>query len=242
MEYNQSERGKTKKKARNNKRSPYYQTPARAPGSEEQSVAGAEEHGASRELPAGRGASTRPRDSESTPESPPDKRDSSPQPGGQSRRSESVDPTPDGTPPKQDTAPEPERPALSSEVTGGKVSLEPAGQAASTSPRNSETRSESQAESPPESPHSSPEPEGQQQRSESAGLNGSPEGAGIEDEVMEFDARMVKYVQVVTSLIEGRAVSRDEVLQMLNRCMRQHSIDRTRRIDYILRYLMQHPP
>lgn len=49
-----------------------------------------------------------------------------------------------------------------------------------------------------------------------------------------FDAGMVCYVRMVTSLIEGRRVSRDEILQMLARAVRQHSMARKKRIDYVL--------
>lgn len=58
----------------------------------------------------------------------------------------------------------------------------------------------------------------------------------------KFDAGMVCYVRMVTSLIEGRRVSRDEILQMLARAVRQHSMARGRRIDYVLRYLMKNAP
>ena len=57
-----------------------------------------------------------------------------------------------------------------------------------------------------------------------------------------FDAGMVRYVQMVTSLIEGRRVSRDEILQMLARAVRQHSMARRRRIDYVLWRLMKNAP
>lgn len=57
-----------------------------------------------------------------------------------------------------------------------------------------------------------------------------------------FDAGMVRYVRMVTSLIEGRRVSMDEILQMLARAVRQHSMARGRRIDYVLRYLTKDAP
>ena len=59
---------------------------------------------------------------------------------------------------------------------------------------------------------------------------------------LEFDAGMVEHVRVVTSLIEGRGVSRDEIFQMLKRIMRQHRIGREKRIDYVVRFLKAHPP
>lgn len=57
-----------------------------------------------------------------------------------------------------------------------------------------------------------------------------------------FDADMVFYVRMVTSLIEGRRVSMDEILKMLARAMRQHSMARGRRIDYVLRYWTKNAP
>jgi hypothetical protein len=41
-----------------------------------------------------------------------------------------------------------------------------------------------------------------------------------------FNSEMVEYVRVVTSLIEERRVSREEVLQMLKKIMRQRSLVR----------------
>lgn len=58
----------------------------------------------------------------------------------------------------------------------------------------------------------------------------------------KFDAGMVCYVQMVTSLIEGRRASRDEILQMLARAVRQHSMACGRRIDYVLQYLTKNAP
>jgi hypothetical protein len=49
-----------------------------------------------------------------------------------------------------------------------------------------------------------------------------------------FDSGIVGYVQMVTSLIEGRRVSEAEILRMLVRAVRQHSMARRRRRDYIL--------
>ncbi len=57
-----------------------------------------------------------------------------------------------------------------------------------------------------------------------------------------FDAGIVEHVRVVTSLIEGFEVSREEVLEMLARTVRQHRIGRERRIDYVLRWLAEHSP
>ena len=54
---------------------------------------------------------------------------------------------------------------------------------------------------------------------------------------IRLDAVMVGYVRMVTSLIEARRVSEEEIVEMLVRTMRQHSIVRRRRMDYVLAYL-----
>jgi hypothetical protein len=61
-------------------------------------------------------------------------------------------------------------------------------------------------------------------------------------EAPEFPAGIVGYVAMVASLIEGRPVSEAEILQMLARAMRQHSMARRRRIDYVVAQLHQHGP
>ena len=58
----------------------------------------------------------------------------------------------------------------------------------------------------------------------------------------EFDEGIVEHVRMVTGLIEGREVSREEVVEMLKRTMRQPSLVREKRIDYILRSLREKPP
>lgn len=57
-----------------------------------------------------------------------------------------------------------------------------------------------------------------------------------------FDADMVSYLRMVTSLVEGRPVSTGEVLEMLERAVRQHSMVRARRIDYVLAHLWENSP
>jgi len=57
-----------------------------------------------------------------------------------------------------------------------------------------------------------------------------------------FDVGMVNYLRMITSMIEGRQVSVLEILAMLARAVRQHSIVRRRRIDYILQYLNERAP
>lgn len=53
---------------------------------------------------------------------------------------------------------------------------------------------------------------------------------------------LVEHVRLVSSFIEGRRVSRDEVVEMLGEILRQHSMVRLRRIDHIVRQLNQNPP
>jgi len=48
---------------------------------------------------------------------------------------------------------------------------------------------------------------------------------------------ILKYVRLVCRLIEGRAVSLQEVLEMLRGKRRQHGISRERRLDYIVRQM-----
>ena len=61
-------------------------------------------------------------------------------------------------------------------------------------------------------------------------------------EVLPLHAGMVGYVAMVVSLIEGRRVSEAEILQRLVRAMRQHSMARRRRMDYVVAQLRKHGP
>jgi hypothetical protein len=58
----------------------------------------------------------------------------------------------------------------------------------------------------------------------------------------ECHAGMVGYVAMVAGLIEGRRVSEAEIFQRLVRAMRQHSMARRRRMDYVVAQLHQHGP
>lgn len=53
---------------------------------------------------------------------------------------------------------------------------------------------------------------------------------------------LVEYVRLGVSLIEGRAVSREEVLAMLAKVLRQPRIGRRRKFDYFVRRLNENPP
>jgi len=66
--------------------------------------------------------------------------------------------------------------------------------------------------------------------------------ANLTPDEPRFDVGMVRYLRMVTSLIEGRQVSLMEILAMLARVVRQHSMVRRRRIDYVIQYLNQRAP
>ena len=53
---------------------------------------------------------------------------------------------------------------------------------------------------------------------------------------------ILRYVRMVTSLLEGRPVSLAEVLEMLFRVVRQHRMVRARRIDQTVAWLHEEPP
>jgi hypothetical protein len=53
---------------------------------------------------------------------------------------------------------------------------------------------------------------------------------------------MLEYVRMLVSLIEARSVSRIEIVQMLQRVLRQHSLCRGRKIDHAVIWLQEQPP
>ena len=57
-----------------------------------------------------------------------------------------------------------------------------------------------------------------------------------------WDPLMLQYVWMVVSLIEARSVSRTEIVQMLQRVLRQHTLGRLRRVDHAAIWLQEHPP
>jgi hypothetical protein len=62
------------------------------------------------------------------------------------------------------------------------------------------------------------------------------------DEPTLVNSRILPYVLMVASLIERRTIRREELLAALRKRMRQHSIGRRPRREYVLCYLNQHPP
>jgi len=73
-------------------------------------------------------------------------------------------------------------------------------------------------------------------------LPGQGKAAALEPRETSFNAHMVDYLRMAISLIEGRPVSTAEILEMLSRAMRQHSLVRGRRMDYVVRHLNEHAP
>jgi len=53
---------------------------------------------------------------------------------------------------------------------------------------------------------------------------------------------LLPYLAMVATVLEGRAIRREELLIALQRSMRQRSIDRLPRREYVLGFLEQHPP
>lgn len=69
------------------------------------------------------------------------------------------------------------------------------------------------------------------------------QGQVIEDEPeVARNKTTLCYIQMLISLIEGRLVGLDEVVEMLLKIVRQHSIDRRRRFVYAFTYSKQKPP
>jgi len=84
-----------------------------------------------------------------------------------------------------------------------------------------------------------PAPSGQATPPENAAL--AWEGLLL-DEATLRNSRVLPYVLMVASVIEGRTVHREELRAALRKRMRQRSIGRLSRREYVLRFLQQHPP
>ncbi len=57
-----------------------------------------------------------------------------------------------------------------------------------------------------------------------------------------IDEETIDYLQTVTGLIEEREVSKEEILSMLKERVRQLSIVKKKKIDYIFKYHLSQPP
>jgi len=62
------------------------------------------------------------------------------------------------------------------------------------------------------------------------------------DEANVAKSPVLPYVRMVVSLIEGVEFTCREVVHLLRRTLRQHSISAGRRVDYLLSFLHRHPP
>lgn len=62
------------------------------------------------------------------------------------------------------------------------------------------------------------------------------------DETTLITSPLLPYLAMVASLIEGRLIRGEELLQALLRSMRQRSFDRLPRREYVLRFLNRPPP
>jgi len=68
------------------------------------------------------------------------------------------------------------------------------------------------------------------------------ENNAVEQAEDPSDEPIVEYVRMVTSLIEGRRVSRDEISWRLKQISRQHNLWRGCGIDYVVQTLNKSPP
>jgi hypothetical protein len=57
-----------------------------------------------------------------------------------------------------------------------------------------------------------------------------------------WNREMVEHVRMVASLIEDREVSREEILEMFRKDLRQHRRDRRGKIDQAVGWLNENPP
>jgi hypothetical protein len=69
-----------------------------------------------------------------------------------------------------------------------------------------------------------------------------PKVSPAKNESVKASPLIIEHVRMVISLIEDRKVSRRQVLQMLKRAVRQHTIGRRRKIDHAVAWLNEEPP
>ena len=62
------------------------------------------------------------------------------------------------------------------------------------------------------------------------------------DEATLVNSPMLPYLAMVASILEGREIRLEELLDVLQETMRQRSFDRLSRREYALRFHNQHPP
>lgn len=69
----------------------------------------------------------------------------------------------------------------------------------------------------------------------------NPEGFVLDESTL-VNSRILPYVRMLVSVLEGRTVSHEELITTLRQRIRQRSLGRLSRREYILHYLNQHPP
>jgi hypothetical protein len=62
------------------------------------------------------------------------------------------------------------------------------------------------------------------------------------DEARVTHSPLLPYVRMLVSLIEGIRLTCQQLVRLLLRALRQHSFVFRSRIDYVLRFLHEHPP
>jgi hypothetical protein len=67
------------------------------------------------------------------------------------------------------------------------------------------------------------------------------DGFELEESTL-VNSRILPYVRMVVSVLEGRRVSHEQLLVALRTRIRQRSLGRLSRREYVRRYLNQHPP
>jgi hypothetical protein len=69
-----------------------------------------------------------------------------------------------------------------------------------------------------------------------------PEGKGNDEGGCALDGATVGHIQLVTSLIEGRWLGLSEIFAMLDKILRQHSIDCSVKLPYDALSRQKNPP
>jgi hypothetical protein len=62
------------------------------------------------------------------------------------------------------------------------------------------------------------------------------------DEASVVNSPMLPYVRMVVSLIVGKSISKDQLVEELLQIVRQRSIDNRTSTQYVSHFLDQHPP
>jgi hypothetical protein len=69
-----------------------------------------------------------------------------------------------------------------------------------------------------------------------------PNHSGAKTNAAKANSLVIEYVRMVISLIEGRRISRRQVLRMLEKVVRQHTMSRRRKVDHAVAWLNEEPP